>query len=106
MVTALFQLLDFVIGLFKWAIILQVMYSWLASFGVLDTRNRIVWMVGDFLYRITEPVLRPVRSWLPNFGSVDLSPVVVIIVLWVVQNTLLPRIHAAIVYGDWMGVLL
>jgi YggT family protein len=106
MVTAAFQLLDFILGLFKWAIILQVIYSWLTAFGVLDTRNRIVWMVGDFLYRVTDPVLRPVRNWLPNFGNVDLSPVVVIVVLWVVQGTLLPRIHAAIVYGDWMGVLL
>jgi len=105
MLTALFQLLYFVIGLFKWAIILQVVYSWLTAFGVLDTRNRIVWMIGDFLYRVTEPVLRPVRNWLPSFGNIDLSPVVVIVVLWVLQDTLLPRIYTAIVFGEWKPLL-
>ena len=106
MVTAVFILLHYVIWLFEWAIILQIVYSWLAALSVLDTRNRMVWMVGDFLYRVTEPVLRPVRNWMPNFGNVDLSPMVVIVVLWVVDGTLLPRLHAAIVYGDWVGVLL
>ena len=53
----------------------------LASFGVLDTRNRIVWTIGDFLYRITEPALRPIRNLLPNFGGIDISPIILILLL-------------------------
>ncbi len=53
----------------------------LAAFGVLDTRNRIVWTIGDFLYRITEPALRPIRNVLPNFGNIDISPVILILLL-------------------------
>ena len=74
MISALFELLYYVINLFKWAVILAAVFSMLAAFGVLDTRNRIVWTIGDFLYRVTEPVLRPIRNILPNFGGIDLSP--------------------------------
>ncbi len=49
--------------------------------GVLDTRNRIVWTIGDFLYRITEPALRPIRNLLPNFGGIDISPLILILLL-------------------------
>src|SRR5690348_18458328 len=70
----LFHLLNYVINLFMWAVILAALFSILSSFGVLDTRNRIVWTIGDFLYRVTDPVLRPVRNFLPNFGGIDLSP--------------------------------
>ena len=75
MISALFELLYYVINLFKWAVILAAVFSMLAAFGVLDTRNRMVWTIGDFLYRVTDPVLRPVRNILPNFGGIDLSPV-------------------------------
>ena len=57
------------------------MFSILTSFGVLDTRNRLVWTVGDFLYRITEPALRPIRNLLPNFGGIDISPIILILLL-------------------------
>ena len=69
MINGIFELLNAVIGLFVWALILAAVFSMLASFGVLDTRNRLVWTVGDFLYRVTEPVLRPVRNALPTFGK-------------------------------------
>ena len=62
MLTILFELLDIVLRLYLWAVILAAVVSTLASFGVLDTRNRIVWTIGDFLYRLTEPALRPIRS--------------------------------------------
>ncbi len=78
---ALFWLLDRLISLYIWAVILSALFSMLASFGVLDTRNRIVWMIGDFLHRITEPALRPIRNILPNFGSIDISPVILILLL-------------------------
>ena len=78
---ALFWLIDRLIGLYIWVLILAALYSMLTAFGVLDTRNRIVWTIGDFLFRLTEPVLRPVRRLLPNLGGIDISPVILILVL-------------------------
>lgn len=101
MITAIFELLNAVIGLFVWALILAAVFSMLASFGVLDTRNRLVWTVGDFLYRVTEPLLRPVRNVLPNFGSIDLSPVVVILLLQYVARPLLATLYRRIAFGSW-----
>lgn len=101
MITALFQLFNAVIGLFIWALILAAVFSMLVAFGVLDTRNRFVWTVGDFLYRVTEPVLRPVRQLLPHFGSVDLSPIVVILLLQYIARPLLETIYLGITRGVW-----
>jgi YggT family protein len=95
----LFQLLYYVVNLFKWAVILAAIFSILASFGVLDTRNRIVWTIGDFLYRVTDPVLRPIRNFLPNFGGIDLSPWVVVVLIQIVILPLLFRLHVAITNG-------
>ena len=81
MIRALFWLLDELIWLYTWAIILAAVMSMLTSFGVLDTRNRLVWTIGDFLYRITEPALRPIRNLLPNLGGIDISPIILILLL-------------------------
>ncbi|HXA25219.1 MAG TPA: YggT family protein [Acetobacteraceae bacterium] len=78
---ALFWLVDRLLSLYMWAVILSAVFSILTSFGVLDTRNRVVWTIGDFLYRITEPALRPIRRLLPNLGGVDISPVILILLL-------------------------
>ena len=77
---ALFWLLDTAINLYVWALIISAVLSLLLAFNILDTRNRFVWSVADFFYRVTEPVLRPIRRRLPNLGGVDLSPLVVILV--------------------------
>ena len=101
MITALFQLINAVIGLFIWALILAAIFSMLTAFGVLDTRNRLVWTIGDFLYRVTEPILRPVRNVMPNFGNIDLSPVVVILLLQYVARPLLSTIYIGVTTGVW-----
>ena len=97
----LFYLLDKIISLAIWAIILAAVFSMLSSFGVLDTRNRIVWSVGDFLYRVTEPVLRPVRNILPSFGNIDLSPLAVILLLEYVARPILYTILRGLMTGSW-----
>ena len=81
------------INLYKWAVILAAIFSMLVAFGVLDTRNRMVWTIGDFLYRVTEPVLRPIRNLLPNFGGIDISPWILIVLIQIVVLPLLFRIH-------------
>ncbi len=101
MIPALFQLLNAIIGLFVWALILSAIFSTLASFGVLDTRNRLVWTIGDFLTRVTEPILRPIRNVLPNFGNIDISPIVAILLLQYVARPLLATIFTGIVTGVW-----
>lgn len=78
---ALFYVLFALLDLFWWAVILAVVMNLLVSFQVLDTRNRFVWTVGDFLHRITEPALRPLRRRLPNLGGIDLSPLVLLIAI-------------------------
>ena len=105
MITILFQIAQEILNLYKWAVILAAVMSMLVSFNVLDTRNRFVWMVGDFLYRITEPALRPIRRVIPTFGSIDLSPVALIFLIYIAQM-LLARIYAAIVYGNVSGLFL
>jgi YggT family protein len=78
---ALFWLVDRLLSLYMWAVILSAVFSIFTSFGVLDTRNRMVWTIGDFLYRVTEPALRPIRRLLPNLGGIDISPVILILLL-------------------------
>jgi YggT family protein len=103
--TILFELLDIVLRLYLWAVILAAVVSTLASFGVLDTRNRIVWTIGDFLYRLTEPALRPIRNFLPNFGGIDLSPLILILII-MAARMLLARVYEGLVTGLWSAVLL
>ena len=101
MLTAIFELFNAVIGLFIWALILAAVFSMLASFGVLDTRNRLVWSIGDFLFRVTDPVLRPIRNMLPSFGTIDLSPIIVILLLQYVARPLLSTLYRGIAFGAW-----
>jgi YggT family protein len=70
-----------VIDLYWWAVFIAVIVQLLTQFQVLDTRNRIVWTIADFLYRITEPALRPIRQRLPQMGGLDLSPLVLLIAI-------------------------
>ena len=98
MITILFNLLIWMVNLYKWIVIIAAILSILSSFGVLDTRNRIVWTINDFFFRLTEPALRPIRNMLPNFAGVDLSPWVLIILLIVVEE-LLARIEQSIIFG-------
>jgi YggT family protein len=87
-VHSLIILIDMVLNLYMWVLIASAILSWLVAFNVINTRNRVVYAIGDFLYRITEPVLRPIRRFLPNFGGVDLSPVVLILLLIFLRNLL------------------
>ena len=82
---AIFWLVGELIHLMILAIIAAAVMSMLIAFGVVDGRNRFVYVVADFLNRVTEPVLRPIRHYLPLFGSVDLSPLVAILLLQAVQ---------------------
>src|SRR6516225_7241158 len=90
---ALFWLVDRLLSLYMWAVILSAVFSILTSFGVLDTRNRMVWTIGDFLYRVTEPALRPIRRLLPNLGGIDISPVILFLLIYFVQELIVRYIY-------------
>jgi len=85
---SLYILLDTVIGLYSWLVIASAVISWLIAFNVFNTRNPAVYAVGDFLYRVTEPALRPIRRWVPSLGGVDLSPVILLLLLFFARNLL------------------
>ena len=83
---ALWQLIDTVLQLYIFAVFASVILSWLVAFSVINTSNRFVYMVGDFLYRITEPALGRIRRFMPNLGGVDLSPIVLLLGLWFLRT--------------------
>ncbi len=85
---SLLWLIDTVITLYVWCLIISAVLSWLIAFRVLNTHNRFVYLLGDFLYRITEPALRPIRRFLPSFGGIDISPMVLILLLFFARSLL------------------
>src|SRR5215470_8429820 len=78
-----------IIRFYTWVVIAAAIMSWLVAFGVVNTYNRLVHTLNDFLYRITEPALRPLRRFIPNLGGVDITPVVLIFILWLITDILL-----------------
>jgi YggT family protein len=86
---SLLHLVDTVITIYIWLLIASAVLSWLVAFNVVNPQNRLIGTIGEFLYRVTEPALAPVRRFLPNLGGLDLSPVVVILVLIFARNLLL-----------------
>ena len=96
MITAIFALLYLLIRLYVLVLLVSCVFSMLYAFNVLDGRNRAVRGIGEFLFRVTEPVLAPVRRVLPQFGNVDLSPLVVLLVLQYLLVPFLVAIETAI----------
>lgn len=84
-----FNLILLIIRIYIWLLIAQAILSWLLAFGVINRYNRGVSVVGDFLYRITEPLLRPIRAVLPNFGGIDISPVILILILYFLSDLII-----------------
>ena len=86
------------VDLYIWIIIIGAIMSWLVAFNIINTTNQFVYMVIDFIYRITEPALRPIQRVIPNFGSVDISPIVLILGLIFLQMVL-GNLHRALLTG-------
>lgn len=82
---AFFFLVQAGLNIFFWAVIIAAVLSLLIGFNVLDTRNKLVWTLSDFFYRVTEPALRPIRARLPNLGGVDLSPLILLLLIQATQ---------------------
>ena len=80
------QLILKILDIYSAIIIASAIMSWLVAFGVVNVRNQFIRVIVDFLYRITEPVLRPIRRLLPNLGGIDISPVVALLLIIVIQH--------------------
>ena len=83
---SIFILLDNVITIYLWIIIINAILSWLVAFNVLNTQNRFVFSVLDVTYKLTDPALNKIRRFIPTFGSIDISPVVLILILMFLRN--------------------
>jgi len=86
---ALIQTIVMALDLYWWVIIASAIFSWLYAFNVVNSRNQFVGSIGNMLYRLTEPALRPIRRFVPSLGGVDISPVVLILLLVFLRDFLL-----------------
>ena len=83
---SIFILLDSIITIYLWIIIINAILSWLVAFNILNTQNRFVFSVLDATYKLTDPALNKIRRFIPTFGSIDISPVVLILLLMFLRN--------------------
>ena len=90
---ALATLIDTVIQIYIYLLIASAIMSWLIALNVINVRNRAVYYILSFLYRVTEPVLRPIRRIIPSIGGIDISPVIVIIALYFIRQLIVDNIR-------------
>ena len=83
---SIFLLVDSVINIYIWLIIINAILSWLVAFNVLNTQNRFVFAVLNVTHQLTDPILNKIRRFIPNLGSIDISPVVLILLLIFIRN--------------------
>ncbi|HKT18121.1 MAG TPA: YggT family protein [Stellaceae bacterium] len=74
-----------ILDIYWWLVIIQAVASWLIAFNILNTYSRPVAMILDFLYRATEPALRPIRRFVPPLGGLDVTPIILLLVIWLVE---------------------
>ena len=83
---SIFILLDSIITIYLWIIIINAILSWLVAFNILNTQNRFVFSVLDVTHKLTDPALNRIRRFVPTFGSIDISPVILILLLMFLRN--------------------
>ncbi|EJF83224.1 YggT family protein [Candidatus Bartonella washoeensis] len=86
MIYALLQVIDLIFKIYIDILIASVIFSWLYAFNIVNTRNRFIFLIRNFLYRVTEPILGRIRRFLPNLGAVDISPIVVFIIIYFIRT--------------------
>ena len=89
---ALIQTIVMALDIYWWIIIASAIFSWLYAFNVVNPRNQFVGTIGNFLFRVTEPALRPIRRFLPDLGGIDISPIILLLVLFFVRQFILTTV--------------
>ncbi len=79
---AIYLLLFQIINIYEWVVIIHVILSWLVAFSILNTQSRFVYTVLEFTYRATNPILNKIKNYIPNFGQIDISPIILLLGLW------------------------
>ena len=90
---ALLDVILIALQIYVWLLIAAAILSWLIAFNVVNTRNQVVSLVADFLYRITEPALRPIRNMMPSLGGIDISPVILILIIILIERVIVYYIY-------------
>ena len=93
---SLIILVDQIINLYTWVLIINVIFSWLIAMSIFNTQNRIIIAIYFGTKRLTDPLLNPIRNFLPNLGGIDISPVVLILILYFIRNLLYEYLYAGI----------
>tara|TARA_B100001013_G_scaffold179847_1_gene108171 strand:- start:14 stop:295 length:282 start_codon:yes stop_codon:yes gene_type:complete len=86
---SLLELILIIIQLYMYAIIISIVINWLYQFNVINTNNQLVYIISNFFYRITEPLLKPIRRRVPNLGGIDISPMILILGIFFLRNLLI-----------------
>ena len=94
---ALLDVILIALNIYVWLLIAAAILSWLIAFNVVNTRNQVVAVVADFLYRITEPALRPIRNVMPNLGGIDISPVILILIIFLIERIIIYYIYPHVI---------
>jgi YggT family protein len=89
----LLEVIIYLLWAYWYVVIAAVILSWLIAFNVVNTRNQIVAMIADFLYRLTEPVFRPIRQMMPNLGGIDFSPLIVLLIIYIIERSIVLYIY-------------
>ena len=90
---ALLDVILIALQLYMWLVIAAAILSWLVAFNVVNTRNQLVGTVSEFLFRITEPALRPIRQFMPNLGGIDISPVILFLIIIFIERVIINYIY-------------
>ncbi|RLQ89613.1 YggT family protein [Notoacmeibacter ruber] len=84
----------YALDIYKWIIIAMIVVSWLIAFDIINRRNRFVDIVWDFLVRVTEPALAPIRRFMPHLGGIDISPIILFIIIFFIQQVLMQILYS------------
>ncbi len=82
---AIFYLVLQILKIYSYVVIANVIISWLIAFNILNTSNRFVYSILDFTYRLTDPILNKIRRFLPNLGAFDISPIILLLLIWFIE---------------------
>jgi YggT family protein len=94
---AILEIILLILDLYVWLLIASAILSWLIAFNVVNTRNQLVAGIAEFLYRITEPVLAPIRRLMPNLGGLDISPIILILIIYLIQKLLVYNVMPLVI---------
>jgi YggT family protein len=93
---AILDVILLALQLYVWIVIASAIFSWLVAFNVINTGNQFVGTIGEMLWRITEPALRPIRRYMPNLGGIDISPIILLLLIFLIQRVIILYVYPAV----------